>query len=271
MRTCRLLRKAMLAEGPTTVAARIGCAPSELARVVHGDIDGQTGSELGREESNIEAVMGAVSTIYGGKRNMQNIPEGYKRNAVGHLVPIESIKEEDLARDQFVQDMVARAQEFSSKLQAFKTAVTDDFQAFMDLSAENFNVILGGEKGNVGLKSFDGRFELVREVNEILGFDERLHIAKAIVDECLVQWSAGLDSKIKTLIMGAFQVDSKGKVNTKRILGLRRYNFDDERWQRAMQAINDAIMVTGSCVYFRFYATDEAGKLGQVKLDFSVI
>ena len=108
MRTCRLLRKAMLAEGPTTVAARIGCAPSELARVVHGDIVGQEG------HTNIEAVMGAVSTIYGGKRNMQNIPEGYKRNAVGHLVPIESIKEEDLARDQFVQDMVARAQEFSS-------------------------------------------------------------------------------------------------------------------------------------------------------------
>lgn len=270
MRTCRLLRKAMLAEGPTTVAARIGCAPSELARVVHGDIVGASEPRAGGH-TNIEAVMGAVSTIYGGKRHMQNIPEGYKRNAVGHLVPIESIKEEDLARDQFVQDMVARAQELSTTLQAFKKRVRDDFQAFLDLSAEKYEVTLGGEKGNVRLRSFDGRFEIIREVNELLDFDERLHVAKALVDECLIEWSAGLDNKIRTLIMSAFQVDSKGKINSKRVLGLRRYNFDDERWKRAMQAINDAIMVTGSCVYFRFYATDEAGKLGQVKLDFSGI
>ena len=84
-------------------------------------------------------------------------------------------------------------------------------------------------------------------------------------------WSAGLDGKIKTLIMGAFQVDSKGKANTKRILGLRRYKFEDERWQQAMRAIDEAIVITGSCTYFRFYAADEAGKLGQVKLDFSGI
>lgn len=51
MRTCRLLRKAMLAEGPTTVAARIGCAPSELARVVHGDIVGA--SEPGTEFNSV--------------------------------------------------------------------------------------------------------------------------------------------------------------------------------------------------------------------------
>lgn len=256
-----LLRKAVLAEGSqATVAARPGYSPAAISQGLNDNYNGQP-----------DAIRAAVLATYGGKKEMERIPEGYKRNAVGHLVPIESIKEEDLARDQFVQDMVARAQEFSAKLQAFKRAVTDDFQAFMDLSAENWNVVLGGEKGNVSLKSFDGRFEIVREVNEMLGFDERLHIAKAIVDECLVKWSAGLDGKIKTLIMGAFQVDSKGKVNTKRILGLRKYKFEDERWQQAMRAIDEAIVVTGSCTYFRFYAADEQGKLGQVKLDFSGI
>ena len=256
-----LLRKAVLAEGSqATVAARLGYSPAAISQVLNDNYNGQP-----------DAIRAAVLATYGGKKDMERIPDGYKRNAVGHLVPIESIAEIDLARDQFVQEMVARAQEFSSKLQAFKATVTGDFQAFCDLSAEKWEVSLGGEKGNVSLKSFDGRFEVIREVNELLDFDERLHIAKAIVDECLVEWSAGLDTKIRTLIMSAFQVDSKGKVNTKRILGLRRYNFDDERWQRAMQAINEAIMVTGSCTYFRFYAADEQGKLGQVKLDFSGI
>lgn len=253
-----LLRKAVLAEGSqAAVAARIGYSPSAVSMALNGNYNGS-----------VDAVRTAVLTIYGG-RIMQHIPDGYKLNAVGHLVPIESIKEIDLARDEFVRQVVAKAKAQSEAIRLFKKEIQDDFQAFIDLSAERYGASLGGEKGNVGLKSFDGRFEVTREVNETMEFDERLHVAKALVDDCLREWTRGSDPKIRTLIESAFQVDKKGQVNTKRVLGLRKLKFDDEKWNLAMEAIGDALTITGSCTYFRFHERDDQGKYQQIVLDFS--
>lgn len=197
------------------------------------------------------------------------IPEGYKQNAVGHLVPVESIQEIDLVRDEFVGRMVARAREFEATLVQMKDAIRADFQAFVELSAEQYKVTMGGEKGNIELKSFDGSMAIARDVSELIEFDERLHVAKALVDECLREWTKHSDSKIRTLVESAFQVDKKGNVNTKRILGLRKLKIEDEKWKQAMKAISDAVTVTGTRTYFRFYERDEHGKMQQINLDFS--
>lgn len=197
------------------------------------------------------------------------IPEGYKQNAAGHLVPIESIQDIDLARDEFVGTMVAKAREFEGVLKAFKAAVRADFQAFVDLSAEKYKVSMGGEKGNISLKSFDGTMEISRDISELIEFDERLHVAKALVDECLREWTKHSDSKIRTLVESAFQVDKKGNVNTKRILGLRKLKIEDEKWEKAMDAISDAVTITGTRVYFRFYERGDQDRMQQINLDFS--
>ena len=38
-----------------------------------------------------------------------------------------------------------------------------------------------------------------------------------------------------------------------RVLGLRRLKIDDDRWARAMAAINDAVKTERSKLYIRFY------------------
>ncbi|MBV5329997.1 MAG: DUF3164 family protein, partial [Chlorobium sp.] len=91
----------------------------------------------------------------------------------------------------------------------------------LDLSAEKYGVTLGGVKGNINLVSFDGRFKVLREVSERLDFDERLQAAKALIDECLREWTRDSGAEVRTLIEDAFQVDKKGRINTQRILGLR--------------------------------------------------
>lgn len=254
-----LLHKAVLAEGSqAAVAAKIGYSPAVVSRILSGNYNGSA-----------DAVREAIMTIYGGK-TMQAIPDGYMKNAAGHLVPIESIDEIDLARDTFVRELHAKARAMSEALRQFKQEVRADYQAFIDLSAEKYDARLGGEKGNVSLKTFDGCMEIKREISELIEFDERLHVAKALVDECLREWTRGSDPKIRTLIESAFQVDKKGQVNTKRVLGLRKLRIDDPRWKQAMEAISDALTVAGSCTYFRFYQRDEkSGKLAQLGLDFS--
>lgn len=67
----------------------------------------------------------------------------------------------------------------------------------------------------------------------------RLLVAKALVDKCLRDWSADASDNIKALITGAFDVDSKGELNTAKILGLRKVDIQDANWLKAMEAISD--------------------------------
>ncbi|MGD9949874.1 MAG: DUF3164 family protein [Desulfobulbus sp.] len=199
----------------------------------------------------------------------QAVPEGYKSNALGHLVPIAQIEEVDLLRDEFVLRAVQMAKAMEEELAEFKDTMAGDMDAFLDLSAEKYGVKMGGVKGNITLTSYDGRFRVTREVAERIEFDERLQAAKVLVDQCLREWTKSSASEVRTLIEDAFQVDKKGKINTQRILGLRKFKIDHPTWKQAMAAIGDAVTVTGSCVYHRFYERDQQGRYQQISLDFA--
>ena len=55
------------------------------------------------------------------------------------------------------------------------------------------------------------------------------------------------------LVQSAFDTDKEGKINTGRVLGLRRLDIRDEKWQMAMKAISESLQVVGSKEYIRFY------------------
>lgn len=181
------------------------------------------------------------------------IPEGYKRDARGALIPVENIRDIDLLRDDLVLDLVKRVREQHEGLVRLKAGLFADIQAFIDLSAERFHVQVGGQKGNVCLMSFDGRFKVLRAVSENVVFDERLQVAKKLIDQCLRRWTDGARSELRALIDQAFQVDKAGQISTSRVLGLRRLEIADEEWQQAMQAIGEALNVVGSKSYVRVY------------------
>lgn len=196
------------------------------------------------------------------------IPDGYKMDARGHLVPIAMIRPIDLARDSLVLEITAKAKELSALIASSKAGFFADIAAFVTLSAEQYEVKLGGDKGNVQLLSFDGRYKVLRAINETLVFDERLQAAKALIDACLQRWSEGAQPEIKVLINDAFQVDRAGNINTGRVLGLRRLAIDDEEWQRAMTAIGEALQVSGSRSYIRVYErVGESKKYVPITLD----
>lgn len=197
--------------------------------------------------------------------------EGYKVNAKGHLVPVEQIQPVDLLRDDFVLKAVTSANQLSAAMTTTKTSITADMQAFLELSAERYGVKLGGEKGNIQLKSFDGKFMVERSVSDRIEFDERLQTAKILVDKCLREWTKFSPTEVQALIADAFQVDKKGKINTRRVLGLRKLKIEHPEWQEAMRAISDAITITDTCEYLRFYERDENGKYQQIPIDFAAI
>lgn len=185
----------------------------------------------------------------------KTIPEGFLENSAGHLVPIDTIRPIDLERDKLVRDIVEKARVLNAALAEFKAAVFGDIEAFVELSAEQYGVQLrgAGGKGNISLMSFDGAYRVQRAIAESITFDERLLAAKALIDACINDWTAGSRPELHALINQAFQVDKAGKINTGRVLGLRRMQINDERWQDAMRAIGEAVQVVGSKSYVRIH------------------
>ncbi|WP_428379295.1 DUF3164 family protein [Marinobacter adhaerens] len=194
------------------------------------------------------------------------------RNAKGHLVPVEQIKDIDRLRDDLVQEVIGKVTALQEEMRRVKAQISTEVEAFLELSAREYDTNYGGKKGNVTLSSFDGQYRIVRAVADHLAFDERLQVAKELIDQCIHEWTAGSSSEVQALVEHAFQTDSAGKISTARVLGLRSLNIKNEKWQQAMQAIMDSIQVTGSKSYLRFYERQgEDGAYRQISLDVAAL
>jgi pectate lyase len=203
----------------------------------------------------------------GDNMSQQKIPEGYRKNANGDLVLLTNIKEIDLIRDELVVGIAERAKEKSGELAEFRTQVMDEIQGFVAQSADRFKAKMGGAKGNLSLFSFDGRFKVQVANQDFITFDERLQVAKALIDKCIKKWSEGADAKLMALVNDAFQVDKAGNVSIRRVLGLRQMAIEDRDWKKAMEAISESVKVTDSKSYLRVYERSEGGEYRPVSLD----
>ncbi|AGG89894.1 DUF3164 family protein [Rhodanobacter denitrificans] len=197
------------------------------------------------------------------------IPAGHRRDARGALWAESQIKPIDRTRDELVRELWAKAEAVNKALREFKLAAFADIEAFVDLSANEYGVSLGGNKGNVQLLSFDGELRVQRAIAERIVFDERLQAAKKLIDECLTEWTKGARPEIALLVQDAFRVDSAGNIRTGNVLALKRLAIEDERWLRAMEAIGDAVQVVGSKSYIRFYRRQPNGRYQALSLDLS--
>jgi len=196
----------------------------------------------------------------------------FRRNAQGHLVPLEQIKDIDRLRDDLVSDVIAKVRRLQAEMIKAKAEIASEVDAFLTLSAREYGTEYGGKKGNVTLTSFDGRYQIKRAIADHLAFDERLQVAKQLIDECIHRWTEGSRSEVQALVEHAFQTDKEGKISTARVLGLRSLKIEDQQWQKAMQAIMDSIQITGSKAYMRFYERHaHDGPHRQIPLDVAAL
>ena len=201
-----------------------------------------------------------------------NNADQFRRNAKGHLVPVDQIKDIDKLRDDLVMEVIGKVTALQEEMRRVKDEISTEVEAFLELSAREYDTNYGGKKGNVTLSSFDGEYRIVRAVADHLAFDERLQVAKELIDQCIHEWTAGSSSEVQALVEHAFQTDSAGKISTARVLGLRSLNIKNDKWQQAMQAIMDSIQVTGSKSYLRFYQRQgQDGAYRQISLDVAAL
>lgn len=151
----------------------------------------------------------------------------YMTDSQSRLVHKDNVKEIDKTRDGLVRHIVDNALAIRKEMARFKDIAMSEIDAFVEMSASDYGVSLGGRKGNLNLFSYDGKYKIQVQVAEYVVPDERLNAAKALIDKLLNSWTQGSRSEVKTIINDAFAVDREGKFNLQRILGLRRLEIND--------------------------------------------
>lgn len=177
----------------------------------------------------------------------------YMRDPKGSLVPVSAVSAVDQLVDETVRKMMSFAAELSAQVARFKGHCFDDVTSLQDLIAEKYGAKVGGQKGNITLTSFDGRFQIQVQVQDSITFGPELQVAKQLVNECIASWASGTNDNIRALVNHAFQVDKVGRINRAALFQLRRLAIDDPKWKAAMDALTDSIRVLGSSTYVRFY------------------
>jgi hypothetical protein len=196
------------------------------------------------------------------------IPQGFMKNAVGHLVPVDQVREHDLLRDDIARSLAMSAIEISGTLAAFKKKALADIADLISVSSERYGVTIGGKKGNASITTYDGEYRIDRAYAERITFTEEILAAKELVDACIRAWSKGANSHLQVLVDRAFRANKKGEIKTADLLDLLRSDIDDPAWKRAMQALKDSILVVGTAVYVRVYKRDnDTGRYNPISLN----
>lgn len=183
------------------------------------------------------------------------------KNAQGHLIPLSQISETDKLKDELARRLCAAAENHQATLAAFKAVALGEMMAAKSLIFEKFGAKVGGAKGGFAIKSFDGSTEVEVAIAERVSFGVELQAAKSLIDECIESWAANgdPDPRLRALVEHAFQVNKAGRIDTQRVLGLRKLPMKDRdgqpdpAWARAMEAVSEALIIDGTATYLRFY------------------
>jgi Protein of unknown function (DUF3164) len=184
----------------------------------------------------------------------------------GRKIPVEYIDPNIIDRHKLVEDLYQESLKMRLMIKNFKQRTRELVKKYLITIAEQH-----GEKwkGNTAILDFSGNIKIDIGVSEVLEFDEKLQIAKQKIDKCINEWSGGSSKEIVVLIQDAFKVDKKGKLDTSKILGLRRHKFDGSLWKDAMELIADSITVSNTKKYINFYKRINEDEWQLIQLNWS--
>lgn len=195
------------------------------------------------------------------------VPEGFRLDADGNMIAIANISHSQLVEDKLATRMCKRAKRVQDAMRTFKDAVFRDHQRAIDEILASNGATRGGQKGNVRWISFDGIYKLEIQVRDRMEFGPELVAAQSLLGEYLSEVSNDANNDLRTLINAAFSVGDDQSCNVSDVLRLMRYQIKHPKWVAAMEAIKNAIRVTGTATYARFYEKNGRGEWEPISLD----
>lgn len=202
---------------------------------------------------------------------MENIQTGiieiegnrYMRDARGALVPLSTIKAQDILMDETVRKIINYADDLSKQVARFRGHTFEDLNGFQSLLEQEYGAKHGGKKGNVTYMSYDGLLKVQVQIADQITFGPELQEAKSLLDELFIEWGSGSHEVLRAVVDQTFSVEKEGQINRADLFKLLRIECAEPRWKQAMEAIKDSIRVFGTKKYVRFYRRPAADALWQ--------
>ncbi len=195
------------------------------------------------------------------EKKEKRVPEGYRENAKGHLVPEETIPELEKIEDDLVNQAFEKAREVKAKLDEFRAWALAEARNFRALAAQEYHAAKGGEK-HLTLRSFDGKLRWTVETDDLLELDTvETATARGLIDECIAGWSRESRAEMTALVTDAF-ASRNGRLSAAKVWPLLRVESDDERWKRAQEILRKAARPKETREYLRFHVRDAKGAEG---------
>ena len=186
------------------------------------------------------------------------------------LVLVKNIHEKDLLYHDLVLSIAVIWKDLSGKVQRFKQHTFEDVAAVLDLLFEKYQVKRGGQDGNMQFFTFDRRYKLAIAIQKKINFGPELQAAQAKLNSALDEMTTNDTSDLRTLVTAAFSLDG-GQLRVAEILRLRGFKIENERWNEAMQIINEAIVVISSKKQIRLYERNIQGEYIAIPLDIAAL
>ncbi|MFB2531008.1 DUF3164 family protein [Paracoccus sp. p3-h83] len=176
----------------------------------------------------------------------------YIADGVGKLTALDAIPAAKRLRDEMVRKEFGFALALSEQIGRFRAHVISNLDEFDALMAQEYNVKIGGEKGNRTYTSFDGLFRIEIKVQPRVAFGPEMAAAKALFDECMREWAEDTPAELRSIVTNAFDVDREGAINRTNVYILLGVESQDERFREGQRALRESMYVISSKEYVRF-------------------
>jgi len=157
----------------------------------------------------------------------------------GQHVPAKYVPAYDKLRDQIARRIAKSWQDEQVRLAKIKTDTMADIEKLVAAAAKEAGVSLGGEKGNLQFRSFDGSITIQNDRQYRTEFDERLQFAQQLINEAIAELTDGSNADLAEIARKAFQPRRTGNLDMQRIRDLRTYNVTHPKWKQACEIIAD--------------------------------
>jgi len=175
------------------------------------------------------------------------------KDAQGRLCPVTMFSDVQLARNILIAQNVTEAKRRAAEQSEYHHELIASIGEFFRISAEEHKAKGLGDEDGVSMVSIDGlqRIKLVKAKSATA--NEKLMIAKAMLEKLVEERGANVEPFFKALALSAFETSSTGQMRLDKVMELKNLRCDYPEWLEIKAALDQAIEYVFKKRYVVFY------------------
>jgi hypothetical protein len=185
------------------------------------------------------------------------IPPGYVMDAKGDLRKEENLSDLERAEDKLVKSLFPRAKALYQDIGRFKHDAMHMIEDTISTCIKEYNIKRFEKiKGNVSFTTVDGKLKVERAINDKIEANSGVEAARQIFEQyaSVLETQSGEDAK--EFIRSYFKLN-KDQYVTSNLIDLCNKNVSHPLYKQARAALQEALFVSSSKAYVRFYVRNE--------------